>query len=371
MAGARSPEERRGVERPLLLEVIDVDSSRMTVRADWRGFGVAVLWTAVATVVSEFFYTYAKLPDVSMLYLPGIAYVSSRYTRSAGILASLLALLVVEFMFELPRYSLEVSSVQDGVSFFVFITVSLLINQLAVQLRKNADEASRVAVLIEREKARGDLLSAVSHDLRTPLATIEGSASALVGQAELSDQSRQLATSIQSDSQRLARLVSNLLDMTRMQGQIVLDMDWYSLDELVANAVLRTEFLMTKPVHMTVHPGVPLVRCDGALVEQVFVNLLENAARHAGQHTQVAVEIGPGNGVVWANVLDDGPGVPPEAHGRLFERFFGTPGKGAGLGLAICRSAMLAHGGVIEAQNRSECGACFHLEFPVTKETDA
>lgn len=343
----------------------------MTARPDWKGFAVAVLWTTAATVVAEFFYSYAQLPDVSMLYLPGIAYVSSRFTRAAGIVASLLSLVVVEYMFELPRYSLEVSSVQDAVSFIVFVLVSLLINQLAVQLRQNADEASRAAVLIEREKARGDLLSAVSHDLRTPLATIEGSASALVGQPELSDQSKQLATSIQSDSQRLARLVSNLLDMTRMQGQIVLDKDWYAVDELVANAVMRTEFLMAKPVHMTVHPGMPLVRCDGPLVEQVFVNLLENAARHAGPNAQVAVEIGPGNGVAWANVLDDGPGIAPEAHGRLFDRFWGTPGKGAGLGLAICRAAMLAHGGIIEAQNRTEGGACFHLEFPVTKETDA
>ncbi|MBX3112394.1 MAG: PAS domain-containing sensor histidine kinase [Fimbriimonadaceae bacterium] len=338
---------------------------------DWKGLGAAAAWTAVASFVSEFFYRRVGLPDVSILYLPGIAYVSSRFSRSAGIVSSLLSVLVVEYLFELPRYSLEVSSVQDGVSFFVFITVSLLINSLAVQLKKNAEEASRAAVMVEREKARGDLLSAVSHDLRTPLATIEGSASALVGQEELSDQSRQLAASIQNDSQRLARLVGNLLDMTRMQGQIVLDLDWYALDELVANAVMRTEFLMDKPVHMDVDPDVPLVRCDGALVEQIFVNLLENAARHAGKSAQVAVEIGPGDGVVWANVVDDGPGIPAEAQSRLFDRFWGSPGKGAGLGLAICRSAMLAHSGTVSASNRPSGGACFRLEFPVPKESDA
>jgi two-component system sensor histidine kinase KdpD len=215
---------------------------------------------------------------------------------------------------------------------------------------------------------RGDLLSAVSHDLRTPLASIEGSAGALLRQAELSDQSKQLASTIQEESVRMARLIRNLLDMTRVQGTIDLDLDWYGLDELVANAIMRTESMFEHPVKLEVHPDTPLVRMDGALMEQVFVNLLENAARYAGREAYIVVEILRGSDGVEALVSDDGPGLAPGTESLIFERFQGSKTDGFGLGLAICRAAVEAHGGQISAFNRVRGGAQFRIVLPAQDE---
>lgn len=339
---------------------------------DWIGFSEAAVVTAVASAAGGLLVKLIDLPNVAMVYLLGVAFVASRRSKAAGVVASVLAVLAFDFFFVPPSgFSLLVADLQAFLTFLVMLVVSLLISTLATRVRKQSEVASFAAVQVQTEKARADLLSAVSHDLRTPLATIEGSASALMQQGELSEQSRQLAGSIVHDSRRLSRLVSNLLDMTRVQGRIELDADWYALDELVANAIMRTEPLFDQPITLLVQPETPLVWADGVLVEQVFVNLLENAARHAGQQAKVNVEIGRVGDMVEAVVTDNGPGLPTGAESKVFERFWGAPGMGAGLGLAICRAAVVAHGGTISARNVASGGARFAVALPTREVQNA
>jgi two-component system sensor histidine kinase KdpD len=239
-------------------------------------------------------------------------------------------------------------------------------NQLAAAVeRTNLSRASQEASLhAQVEQMRSDLLSAVSHDLRTPLASIEGSAEALRNQGELSDQSLQLVATIHEESGRMARLIRNLLDMTRVQGMIDLELAWYGLEELIANAILRTEPMFDHPVSLHFDPSTPLVRVDGVLMEQVFVNLLENASRHAGRGAKVEIGVAPFPTGVRVEVLDDGPGLEQDQVELIFERFRGGKSAGFGLGLAICRAAVEAHGGRIYASNRPEGGARFTIELP-------
>ncbi len=214
---------------------------------------------------------------------------------------------------------------------------------------------------------RGDLLSAVSHDLRTPLASITGAASVLRDDPKLGVQERELATTILEESDRMARLVRNLLDMTRVQGQLDLSFDWYNLNELVDSAVLRTKKLFDHPVQITRGPSQLLVHADGLLIEQVIVNLLENASRHAGKDAEVQILVGRARTMALVDVIDNGPGIPEADRGKIFDRFRGKNTGSIGLGLAICKAVLEAHNGEIYLAPIAK-GADFRIEFPLGEE---
>jgi two-component system sensor histidine kinase KdpD len=233
----------------------------------------------------------------------------------------------------------------------------------AFERARFAKESHNAALKSESEKLRSDLLSAVSHDLRTPLASIGGSAASLLNQPELSPVSQELATAIQEESSRMEGLIRNLLDMTRVQGEVRLDLDWQSLGDLIANAVERTSTLMGQAVEVQEPKEQVLVQVDGVLVEQVIVNLLENAAHHAGPNASVSVTLAKADTFVSIEVTDDGPGLAAGDEDRVFERFFHTGKSGFGLGLAICKAAVEAHGGTISAKNRNP-GVSFLVVLP-------
>lgn len=245
--------------------------------------------------------------------------------------------------------------------------VEAIAQQLALALDRTrlAKDSHEASMRVEREKLRSNLLSSVSHDLRTPLASIEGAASSLVEQSDLSERSKTLAATVVEESERMGRLIRNLLDMTRFEGgDVELNLDWQSLEELIGSAILRTEPMFSKPLRVDLPVDLPLLKLDGVLVEQVFVNLLENAARHGGQEVEVEIKAVASSGSVQVTVSDDGPGIPSGEENLVFERFRKRGGSGFGLGLAICRAAMVAHRGSIVAQNRKGGGAEFVLTFP-------
>ncbi len=249
--------------------------------------------------------------------------------------------------------------------------VESIANQLALALDRTrlARDSHEASLRVESEKMRSNLLSSVSHDLRTPLASIEGAASGLASLPDASPRARDLATTVIEEAERMNRLIRNLLDMTRFEGGgVELDLDWQSLEELVASALLRTEKLFLNPVATEIPADLPLMKLDGVLVEQVFVNLLENAARHAGASAQVTISARTVEGQTEVIVRDDGPGLPADGQEALFEKFRKGSGSGFGLGLAICRAAMTAHGGAITAHNRPEGGAEFVLRFPAERQ---
>lgn len=244
--------------------------------------------------------------------------------------------------------------------------------QLAAALERArlAEEARLTALRVKAEEMRSTLLSAVSHDLRTPLATITGAATTLRDEASLSRETRvELIESIVDQAERLERLVSNLLDMTRLDsGALVLRKDWIPLDEVIGSALTRLEKrLEQRRISIDLGDDVPLVLVDPVLIEQLLVNLLENAEKHTPATASIEVHARVSGESVILDVLDDGPGIPPGAQQRIFEKFYRGPhvGRvGAGLGLAICRGIAEAHGGQIIAENREPRGAAFHVSIP-------
>jgi two-component system sensor histidine kinase KdpD len=243
---------------------------------------------------------------------------------------------------------------------------------LAVQRILSAEAARQAQLRFEREQLRSALLSAVSHDFRTPLAAIAGAGSTLAdsGQALSQESRKELADSIVTETGRLNRLVSNLLDMTRLEaGSMELDRDWHPLDDLVATVVRRlNQVLAGHRLSIDVPRSLPLVYLDELLFHQVLVNLLENAALHTPRETEISISAGRCDGRLWLEVADRGSGFPPGDEQRIFEKFYqGERRKartGTGLGLAICRGIVELHGGKIEASNRVGGGAVIRMELP-------
>jgi len=247
--------------------------------------------------------------------------------------------------------------------------VETLARQVATALSRLrlGEEARKAELRAAAEEQRSALLSSVSHDLRTPLAAITGAATALRDDPALPPAERsELLSTVCDEAERMERLVRNLLDMTRLQGEApALRREWLPLEEVLGAALGRVERLLgDRPV--TVTGAGELVLADPVLLGQLFVNLLENAAKYTPPGTPVAVTCRRRGEALEVEVADRGPGLGPGEPERLFERFQrgDHPGvSGAGLGLAIAAAIARAHGGTLTAR-RGDPGAVFHLVLP-------
>jgi len=242
---------------------------------------------------------------------------------------------------------------------------------LAIDRAQLAHEAEAAALRARAEETRSSLLSAVSHDLRTPLAAITGAGTALQDPQNLSPAQRaELLDTLCEEAERMERLVGNLLDMTRLEsGAIRVKREWVPAEELVGSAVTRLEKrLRGRVLSAELTSDLPLVPVDPVLFQQVIVNLLDNALKYTPAGCAIAIRGHAAEGKVVIEVCDQGPGIAPAALPHVFEKFFRDAHgsvRGAGLGLAICRGIVEAHGGTIEAHNRIEGGAVFRIALPV------
>jgi two-component system sensor histidine kinase KdpD len=226
----------------------------------------------------------------------------------------------------------------------------------------------------ETERLRSALLTSLSHDLKTPLASITGAITALRQYDALYDATArdELAATIQDEAERLGRFVANLLDMARLEaGGIALDLQPVELSEVVGTALQRTASVLAEyRVVVEFAPSLPMLKLDMVLFEQVLVNLLDNAAKYAPASSTVTVKGHRSEDGIALEVIDEGPGLAPGDKERMFEKFYrASKGDrqraGTGLGLAICRGFVEALGGTIRAANcAGRPGAVFTVTFP-------
>ncbi len=239
-----------------------------------------------------------------------------------------------------------------------------------------AELAEHTRLEMETERLRNTLLSTVSHDLRTPLATITGAASTLVAGPNLEVSLRtDLAESIVDESERLNRLVANLLDLTRLESHAIqLQKELQPIEEVVGVTLARMERLL-RDHHVTssIADDLPPVAIDGLLMQQVLTNLLDNAAKYSPAGTEIEL-IGRHVGrQLILEIADRGPGLPSGEEGRIFEKFHRVEGNaraGTGIGLTICRCIVELHGGTIAAENREGGGALFRVSLPLPPQSD-
>ncbi|HWV47154.1 MAG TPA: sensor histidine kinase KdpD [Nitrospira sp.] len=249
-----------------------------------------------------------------------------------------------------------------------------LMSQVALAIERAclSDEAQQAHVRAETERMRNAILSSVSHDLRTPLATITGAASSLAAErGEFAPVARrELAQSIYREAERLDRLLKNLLDMMRIEAGVVqLKKEWHSVDEVAGAALAGLDGRLHDHAVNTSFPAdLPLVLVDGVLLEQVVINLIENAVKYAPARTTIELAASATDREIVVEVADRGPGIPVGEESRIFDKFYrAKPARegGVGLGLTICRGIVEAHGGRIWAENRSGGGALFRFSIPL------
>ncbi len=245
---------------------------------------------------------------------------------------------------------------------------------LAIERARFAEDAKAAALRARTEEMRSSLLSAVSHDLRTPLAAITGAATTLRDADGVAlEQRSDLLQTICEEAERLERLLENLLDMTRVEsGGLSVKRDWVPVEELIGSALTRLEGkLGSRVVETDLPTDLPLIGVDPVLFEQVFVNLFENAAKYTPEQTPIEVRARTSNAELVIEIADRGPGITPGDEERVFDKFYrGTHVGigGVGLGLPICRGIVEAHGGSIRAENRREGGALFRISLPLASE---
>ncbi len=331
-----------------------------------REYGLSAAVIAACTGLCFALYGALTVTDLVMVYLVGIHFVALRGRRGPALFASVLGVLCFDFFFVPPRFNFHAEHPQYIVTFFVMFGVAVLISQLAVSVRVQAEAAKRAEVVAETERLRSSLLSAVSHELRTPLAAIIGSATVLIQKPAAG---AGLLENIRDEAERMTRLVHNLIETTRLESGAALKKEPYPVEDVIGTALGRVEKLLAgRRIETDLPENLPLVPLDPVLMELVFVNLVENAVRHA---PDAAVEIAARDRMDFLEitVADRGPGLKPEDLDRVFEKFYrasAAPG-GAGLGLAICKAVVSAHGGSIRAENRPGGGLMFLLSLPKTE----
>jgi two-component system sensor histidine kinase KdpD len=248
---------------------------------------------------------------------------------------------------------------------------------LAIERVNLVEAVDRARLAVETDRLRSALLTSISHDLRTPLASILGSATSLSGALDAATRDT-LARNIQDEAERLNRFIGNLLDMTRLEsGPLPTRTSLTELSDVVGSALQRAgKILIHHTVQLRLESNLPLLELDDVLLEQVLFNLLDNASKYTPPGLRITINAWREGGQVKLQVLDEGHGIPPADLERIFDKFYRAGGPdhrraGTGLGLSICRGFIEAMAGTITAANRTDCsGAVFTILLPVPANAD-
>lgn len=258
--------------------------------------------------------------------------------------------------------------------------IQLVIAQVTLALERQlaSDIQQSISMAAEREKMRSNLLRAISHDLRTPLTSILGASGAILENRQLIGEADRVAllADIQEDAQWLLRMVENVLSVTRIGAGTALHKEWEAIEEVVAESVRRTRKKWpTIQIKVQVPQELILVPMDAMLIEQVLINLLENAMRHGGRQGIIEITVGVEDQEAIIEVRDHGRGLTEEELAHLFEGFAcrdqqqSDTTRGLGLGLSICYAIVQAHGGTMTGGNHVDGGAVFVFTLPMDGES--
>ena len=333
---------------------------------------VLVLTSAICAVFHLFVSTDSHVPLIFVLAVVII----SRYTDGYwyGIAASFVAVIGVNCIFTYPYLQLDFTITGYPLTFAVMLTVAVIVSALTTQIKQQ----EQMRLHMEREQMRANLLRSVSHDIRTPLTSIVGSASAILDNYDSldDDQKKTLTGDIRTEAQWLNRIVENILSITRMSGDARISKSEELAEEIVSSAVQK--FKKHSPdiaVTVRIPDEVLIVPMDPILIEQVLSNLIENAATHGVTTTKISLSVRKTkDGFAAFSVRDNGQGIPPALLPHLFDYSIrhsaGPTGDGKrnmGLGLSVCSAVVKAHGGHLSARNTGD-GAEFIFCLPLSKE---
>lgn len=292
-----------------------------------------------------------------------------------GILASIASVLIDNFVFAFPYFAFDFISTENLIAALVLLSVAIITGTLTTQLK----EQERIKAEAEKEKMRGNLLRAISHDLRTPLTTIYGSTSAIIENIGSIPREQQLTLLCQvcEDSESLIRMVENLLSVTRINDEYVRVRKTPTvLEELIDATLLKFSKNYPKQhVHVSIPDDFISIPMDALLIQQVLVNILGNAVIHAEGMTELSLTVYTQGDDAVFEIADNGRGIPKDRINDLFTgQLYGRESPtdsgrhGMGIGLSVCSTIIKAHGGEITAENQKGGGALFRFRLEMEKD---
>ena len=337
----------------------------------------------IATVIAFwFFHAVPENPaNIALIYITALV-LTARFTKGYfyGIAASLVSVVGINYLFTYPYFQVNFTLTGYPLTFLFTLIISLMVSTMTTRIKKQADalvEHEKLLMDAEKEKMRANLLRSVSHDLRTPLTGIIGNSSTYIdNHTELDEQEKlELVSHIREDSNWLLNMVENLLSVTRInQNSMKIATSMESVEEVVAEAITR--FYKRFP-HADVKVQVPeeflMIPMDAMLIEQVIINLLENAIVHSGSRLPVELIVTHKDKQVSFHIRDYGVGIPADRLETIFDGSSYHPEsssdshKGMGIGLSICKTIITAHNGTITAANHSS-GCQFTFTLPEMEE---
>ncbi len=324
--------------------------------------------TLAGLAMGEIFY---DKTNVIVIYVLAVALIS-RFTAGYfyGSAASLASVALMNFFFAYPYYELNFSIAGYPISFTTMLATSFIISTLTIRVR----EQSAILREAEKEQMRSNLLRAISHDLRTPLTGILGASSTLLESGDQLDAGTRdrLLGNMKEDSQWLIRMVENLLSVTRISGETAtVQKQPEAVEEIVGEAIARVRSRYPgQAIHVRVPDELLMADMDATLIEQVIINLVENAVKHASA-SDIALIVTQQKDAALFQVADNGRGLAAEEMPALFQGGPSALGnradstRGMGIGLSICQSIVKAHGGAIWAENQPGGGALFSFTLPI------
>jgi K+-sensing histidine kinase KdpD len=357
----------------------------------WSGYIGAIVGSALVTTALGPFHEQINSTTVALAFLLVVLFVALFWGSRPALLASVVAAVCFNYFFLPPLYTLTIAHPQNWVALIVFFTTAMAVGQLSALAKQRAEEAeqarseieslyrqlqvafeqaSQAEALKQSEKLKSALLDAVTHDLRTPLASIKASITTLIDEAQgrteddqpvsLDAASRfEMLEIINEESDRLNRFIGGLIEMARIEaGELGLRRRWGPIDEMVSAAIARADPVTQRHfVRIDIEKELPVVRVDERAVSEVVYTLVDNAAKYSPEGSSIRINARrAGEEVIQVEVEDNGCGIPPEFRERVFEKFFRATRdgditthqpSGTGMGLAIAKGIVEAHQGKI------------------------
>lgn len=314
--------------------------------------------------------------NIIMVYILCVQITSIITTHQIySLIASVVSVFVFNFLFTEPRYTLLAYDKDYPVTFITMFVAAFLTGSLSIRVKKQAKQVADAALVAQKEQLRANLLRSISHDLRTPLTSISGNASNLLSNGEKFDAEtkKQLYSDIYDDSIWLITLVENLLSITKIEeGRLNIRLQAEILDEIITEALQHISRKKEEhKISFQTSEDFILVKADARLIIQVIINIVDNAFKYTQKGSEIVIATQKVKDKAVVRIADNGPGIPDDIKPLVFDMFYSgaknmaDSRRSLGLGLALCKSIITAHGGELELSDNMPHGAVFTFSLPI------